>query len=234
MVLVIHGGAWVSGDKFMVNGYARAIAECGIVSIAINYHLAPKHKFPTQVDDVRQALLWTKENARRFSIDTNRIGLFGYSAGGHLSALIGSLGDEPTEVRAAASHWPIDDHRWKELPKIRAVCVGGPPVDFRPLPADNSTLSFFLGGSRRQQPETYIAASPAAHISAADPATQIIHGEADLLVPIIGSRLFHRAQVLAGVDSRLEVMPGQGHIATFFNPKTSQKVSEFFQDELAD
>ncbi len=232
VVIIVHGGGWATGDKWTLDGYAKLLAREGFVVININYRLAPRHQFPSQVDDVRQAMLWTRDNADRFRIDLNRLGIFGYSAGGHLSALVASLADEPIDMQAAASVWTPDDARWEKLPKIRAICAGGPPCDFRDLPIDNTTMAYFLGGSRREKPTTYIAASPTAHASAGDPVTQLIHGDADIIVPIVSSKEFHAAQVSAGVDSRLEVMPSQGHILTFINPKTSTKMVEFFAEVL--
>lgn len=232
VVVVVHGGGWISGDKWTVEGYSRLLARSGFVAITVNYRLAPAHKFPTQVDDVRQALIWTVGNAQRLSINLNRLGMFGYSAGGHLSALIGVLGDEPADVRQSASQWTADDPRWKDLPKVRAVCVGGPPCDFRSLPLDNRGLAFFLGGSRREKPNVYVAASPTAHASAGDAVTQIIHGESDFIVPIASSRSLHDAQKLFGVDSRFQIMPGQGHMVTFLNPKTSETMLRFFKEVL--
>ncbi len=231
-VVVIHGGGWSFGDKWSLQGYSRTLASGGFVAITINYRLAPQHKFPAQVDDVREALVWTAKNAERFSIDLSRLGLCGYSAGGHLSALVASLADEPLAVRAAASDWPIDDSRWKQLPTIHAVCAGGPPCDFRTLPIDNTSVAYFLGGSRRQVPEIYVAASPTAHVSHHDPAIQLIHGETDLLVPIGGTQRLHEAQKEAGVDSRFLIMPKQGHMITFLNPKTAHKMVEFFTEML--
>ncbi|TWU57045.1 Carboxylesterase NlhH [Rubripirellula tenax] len=231
-IIVVHGGGWMSGDKWTVEGYAKLLAKQGFVVINMNYRLAPAFKFPSQVDDVRAAMLWVKSSAKRWSIDLSRLGVFGYSAGGHLTALVASLADEPIERQTAASDWPASDERWKDLPKIRAICVGGPPCDFRTLPVDNTTLAYFLGGSRREKPGTYVAASPTAHASPDDPVTQIIHGDNDIIVPIKTSKEFHAAQIAAGVDSRMQVMPGQGHMLTFLNPKTSEKVVEFFCDVL--
>lgn len=231
-VIVVHGGSWISGDKWALGNYCRKLAEQGFVAVNINYRLAPIHKFPAQVDDVRSALLWAKENAERFNIDIDRLGLFGYSAGGHLSALVASLADESMQTRCAASHWAPSDKRWQQLPKIRAVCAGGPPCDFRSLPIDNTALAYFLGGSRRDKPETYEAASPAAHVSQGDPVTQLIHGESDLLVPVAESQRFHKLQRQAGIDSRIEVMPKQGHLITLLNPKTNLKVVQFFREVL--
>lgn len=234
MVIVVHGGAWISGDKWTLEGYSRLLANNGIIAITINYRLAPTHKFPCQVDDVRQAMLWTAENAKEWNGDVNRIGMFGYSAGGHLSALVATLADEPIDVRSTASHWPPNDPRWSKLPKIKALCAGGPPCNFQRLPIDNTTLAYFLGGSRRDQPETYVAASPIAHVSATDPITQIIQGEADVLVPIAGSRAFHEAQQSAGVESRFLVIEKQGHMLTFLNPQTSKAMADFFKEVLFD
>tara|TARA_R110002049_G_scaffold185580_3_gene353835 strand:- start:75255 stop:76214 length:960 start_codon:yes stop_codon:yes gene_type:complete len=234
VVLVVHGGGWVSGDKWTIAGYARELADSGFAAIAINYRLAPQHKFPKQVDDVRQAMIWTRENAGRFSLDVDRLGLFGYSAGGHLVALIASLADEPIATQASASDWTAQDTRWTKLPDISAVCAGGPPCDFRTIPANNTTLAYFLGGSRSAKPEVYDAASPLTHVSAGDPVTQIIHGENDIIVPITSSRTFHQAQKQRGVDSRMKTLPKQGHMVTFMNPETSETMVDFFRQVLVD
>jgi triacylglycerol lipase len=225
---VIHGGGWAAGDKWSIATSSRLLAEEGIVAVAINYRLAPNHKFPAQVDDVRCAMVWVHQNAGRLKLNLNKVGLLGYSAGGHLSVLLASLADESMVVRAAASNWSVTDARWKQLPKIRAVCAGGPPCDFRSLPIDNSAVAYFLGGSRREKPEAYIAASPSAHVSRDDPVTLLFHGEGDALVPLAGTRDFHKSQVNAGIDSRLAVIPKLGHMLTFISPTTYQTVVNFF------
>jgi triacylglycerol lipase len=232
VVLVVHGGGWSSGDKWAIGGYSRQLARNGFAAVTINYRLAPKNKFPTQVDDIRQALIWIQRERRRYSLDTDRVGLFGYSAGGHLVTLVASLADEPIEVQAGASTWEVDDRRWQLVPKVAAVCAGGPPCDFRILPVANQTLAYFLGGSRGELPDVYRAASPTAHVSAPDPVTQIIHGENDMIVPLRSSQAFHEAQRAAGVDTRLQIMSKQGHLLTFLNPRTGDLVVDFFREVL--
>jgi triacylglycerol lipase len=232
-VIVVPGGAWVSGDKSQVEKYARALANNGCVAIAINYLLAPQHKFPAQVDNVRTAMLWTKQNSEQFSVDIDRLGLFGYSAGGHLVTLVASLADEPIEVRTAASLWPRRDARWNQLPKVCAVCAGAPPTDFRQVEQDSPVLTYFLGETRRKNPSKYVAASPAAHVSSADPVTLIFHGDLDVVVPCSGSASFHSAQQAVGIDSRLDVMKSQGHVATFFNDQSIEKTVGFFSQAFA-
>ncbi len=230
VVIVIHGGGWATGDKWTIATYSRLLAQEGIVAVTINYRLAPTHKFPAQVDDVRSAMVWVHQNGPKLNLNSKQVGLFGYSAGGHLSALLASLADETMVVRAKASNWPVSDARWKQLPKICAVCAGGPPCDFRSLPIDNSAMAYFLGGSRREKPEAYVAASPAAHVSGDDPVTQLFHGEGDALVPLSGTRDFHKSQIKAGIDSRLVVISKQGHMLTFISPTTYQTVVSFFRE----
>lgn len=229
VVLVIHGGGWMSGSKWALEGYSRLLAKNGIAAVTINYRLAPAHPFPAQVDDVREALLWIRNHQQEYNFDLSRLGLFGYSAGGHLSLLVASLADEPLATQHSASDWEPTDARWQQLPTIACVCVGGPPCDFRSLPPDNTAMAYFLGGSQREKPDAYVAASPMAHVSPDDPPTYIIHGDKDLIVPIAGAKEFHQAQLDANVSSHLETMPGQGHMITFINPKTSEQVVEFFR-----
>ena len=232
VVILVHGGGWVSGDKWNLKGYAHQLAERGFAAITINYRHAPKHPFPKQVDDVRQAMLWTVKQEERFQLDLNRVGMFGYSAGGHLTALVASLANESRSTQTEASEWSEKDPRWQELPKIQAICIGGPPCNFELLPPNNTSMAFFLGDSRKNAPDIYRAASPLAHVSAGDPPTCIIHGESDIMVPLKSSQRFHQAQIAAGVKSELIVLPKQGHMLAFLNPKTADEMVRHFQKEL--
>lgn len=231
-VLMIHGGGWAIGDKWTLRTYCDRLAQLGFVVVNMNYRLAPQHQFPRQVDDVRQVLLQLVEHSDDWKIDLSRVGMFGYSAGGHLSALIGVLGNEERSTQMLASEWPRDDPRWELLPPIAAVCAGGPPCDFRIVPDDNAGLSYFLGGTPREVPNNYLGASPTAHVSPGDPPMQLIHGEKDLLVPIENSEKFAAALMDAGVAVSLTVVENQGHMMTLFHPKTKQQIKDFFIKQL--
>ena len=232
-VLVIHGGAWSAGSRRTMAGYATRLARAGIVAIAVDYRLAPAWKFPAQVDDVRLAMLWVVEQAAELGIDPARIGLFGYSAGGHLACMIGTLVDEPLDTQLSTTNWDRHDRRLAELPQPQAICAGGPPCDLTGLHPDSSGLAYFLGGKPADLPEVYTAASPLSHASAGDIPTLYVHGERDAIVPLQSSRLLYEAQRDAGVASEFLTIDKQGHLMTFLNPKTGEAMVEFFQKQLA-
>lgn len=232
LVVVMHGGGWFSGDKWMVAMHSERLAESGIAVLNMNYRLAPKNPFPAPVDDVRNALLLVVDRADRWRIDLTRIGLFGYSAGGHLATLVGLLADEPIGVQSKASAWPETDPRWKRLPQIAAVAAGGPYCDFRKLPIDSTLMSYFLGGSRRDIPKVYEAASSTAHASSGDPPVQLIHGDKDIIVPIASSLGLRDALTAVGARCKLTVLPGHGHLVTHLHPTTLSTLQSFFVDEL--
>lgn len=231
-VILVHGGGWVSGDKWVQGGFAKAMAQSGMCVMNINYRLAPQHVFPAAVDDVRQALLFLSRHADQLSIDTDRIGLFGYSAGAHLSCLVAVMSDEPGTTRTLSSAWPVDDPRWSQMPPILCVCGGGTPCDFRDIPPDSRALAYFLGGSQSEVPDNYIGASPAAHVSPGDPPIRLIHGDKDIIVPIEGSRVFLAGLRSAGVDSELTIVEGEGHLVTFLHPKTKTTVLDYFREKF--
>ena len=73
------------------NAEARwKLASAGYVVIAINYRLSPDNKFPAQIHDCKQAVRWTRYKADKLRVDPDRIAVFGYSAGGHLGAMLGT------------------------------------------------------------------------------------------------------------------------------------------------
>ncbi len=109
-VLLIHGGAWLAGNRHQLTKIARRLATLGYTVMAIDYRKAPKDKFPSQIEDCREALSWMRENAAEYKIDPKKLGVWGYSAGGQLAALLGATSpfvsavvaaDAPKELRVA-------------------------------------------------------------------------------------------------------------------------------------
>ena len=89
-LVCVHGGAWVSGDRFATSGFAELVAATGIVVMAIDTRLAPRHPYPAAVEDVNCAVRWLKAHAGQYDIDAANVGGLGVSSGGYL-VLLASL-----------------------------------------------------------------------------------------------------------------------------------------------
>ncbi|MEI8214021.1 MAG: alpha/beta hydrolase [Planctomycetota bacterium] len=214
-VIMIHGGAWIAGDKLNDSGHARKLAAAGYVVMVINYRLAPKNKHPSQIDDCVQALRWLADQSDPWNIDIDRIGVYGYSAGGHLALL---LATNPKE----------------DLPRIKACVAGGAPCDFSLIPSESRVLSAFLGGSREELPEVYLEASPIEHISKDDPPIFVFHGEGDQLVPIKYAHRLQQKLIESNVPHEFLSIPKKSHIMAFVDRDALDQSIAFFNQHLHD
>ncbi len=219
-VLVVHGGAWRSGSKRQLGKYARDLAARGFVTFAINYRLSPKYKFPAQFEDCEAALKWIRLNAEEYKVDPARIGAMGYSAGGHLVALMGVKGK------------PGDPQHPETDTRLAVVCAGGAPCDFRDVKPNDWGLAFWLGGTPKQVPQQYKNASPMAFITKATPPMFFYNGTFDVLVKFRQAKAMSSALKAAGVESQFVPLEGMGHIFTAVHPPTIEKAYDFLAEHL--
>ena len=95
-IIIIHGGGWRTGNKNQHNALAQRLADLGYVCFLPEYRLSTEALFPAAVHDLKASIRWVRTNAKMYQVDTNKIATLGFSAGGQLSALLGStahLGD---------------------------------------------------------------------------------------------------------------------------------------------
>lgn len=238
-VLVVHGGAWRMGNRFQLAWVAESLAEAGYTAVAIDYRLAPTHKYPAQIEDCQAAVRWMRTSAKKYRIDPEQIGGFGYSAGGHLVTLLGVLGegeradgvkkDETGEKdKTSAAVAEVE----KVSTRLQAVVAGGAPVNFELLPKSTDVLSYWLGGTRGEKPEIYKAASPTAYITADDAPMMFFHGAADVLVPQLSPQLMVRMLTAAKVPARLHLVENAGHVQAMFDEKSVQLGIAFLNERL--
>ncbi len=220
-VLVVHGGAWRTGSKSQLSKYARDLAARGLVTFAINYRLSPKYKFPAQLEDCQAALKWIRKHADEYKVDPERIGAIGYSAGGHLVALMGVLGK------------PGEPDRPETDTRLSVVCAGGAPCDFRDISPTNWGLSFWLGGTRKDVPKQYENASPMAFITKAAPPMFFYHGTADILVKYQQAQAMAKALKAVGVETQFVPLDGFGHLLAAMHPPTLEKAYDFLEEHLS-
>jgi acetyl esterase/lipase len=92
-IIHVHGGGFTRGNKSLVESSARAFTEIGYVSIASQYRLAGQARWPSQLEDVKAAIRWTRANAAKLGIDADKIAVAGYSAGGLMALAAAGTGD---------------------------------------------------------------------------------------------------------------------------------------------
>ncbi len=98
VLIWIHGGAWSAGNKNDEMSLAKKLAEQGICVAVVGYRLSPAEfrnppkrdgvKHPEQIKDIARAFKWIHSNSNQYGYDRNNIFVSGFSAGGHLSALL--------------------------------------------------------------------------------------------------------------------------------------------------
>ncbi len=226
-ILAVHGGSWRSGTKLNWFRHARKLARAGFVVVAINYRHAPQFPFPAQIHDCKAAVRWMRVHADQYHIDPDRIGGIGYSAGGHLVALLGtSDADDGLEGAVPESESGIST-------RLQAVAVGGAPCNFDWIDDDAKTLNFWLGATRREDPEIWKQATPATWLTVDDPPFYFFHGTRDWLVPDACAECFHRQIQETGIESEFKTWDN-GHFGLFSRLEALDPVIVFFRKHLGD
>lgn len=204
-VLVIHGGGWAAGSREGHNPQIQELARRGYVAVTVGYRFAPKHPFPAQVEDVKCAARFLRANAEQYGIDKTRLGAVGFSAGAHLSMMLGTM--EKEDGLEGEGGWGA------ESSKVQAVVAWFGPTDFTlEYPeASRKIVQTFLGGSLVERPEIYRRASPITYVSAGDAPTLILQGTKDPLVPHDQAYRMVDAFTKAGVAGRCDLIIGAGH-----------------------
>ena len=186
VILVIHGGGWVAGDKSYVDYYARRFSDLGFAAVSMNYRLAGASvHYPEMLDDIGSMLQVISQNSGVWGIGTGPVAIFGYSAGGHLALLYsysrntdGKIGS----VISLAGPTDIQDRRLWETPGLYDEIV---------LMADDP------------DPAGWSIANPVQFVSPANPATLLIHGTNDSVVPF--SQALILTQALKTIQNPVEL-----------------------------
>jgi len=206
-VLFVHGGGWHIGSKEAHTTDAERLARSGWVAGTVGYRLDEEGRFPAGYQDVHCALAYVRAHADELRVDPDRIAVAGMSAGGHLVSLLGvAAGDE----RIAT------DCEWGPTGAPAAVISAAGPQDLREIAFADATQEF-LGGTLEEVPEAYALASPIDHVHAGAPPFLFLHGSFDVFVGVEDSERMDAALREVGVDSRIAVFPGGGHL---LNPGT--------------
>jgi acetyl esterase/lipase len=220
-VLVIHGGGWRAGNKADNRTALAEFAKRGYVAISPQYRFCPKDTFPAQVHDVKAAVRWLRAHKDEYKVDPDHIGAVGFSAGGHLSLMLGLTGpddglegDVPagapsSKVQAVVNYFGPSDLAATDLPDVS-----------QPLVKD------LLGGTPADKPDLAAKASPLTFVTSDDPPILTFQGTKDPLVPYNQAEKLTAAMAKSGVSGRTELLIGAGH--GWGGPELTRTMSEMF------
>lgn len=215
VILLAHGGGWVGGSRTEYRFMANALAQQHYIAISADYRLSPDSVFPAQIQDLKCAVRWLRENAHLYRMDTRRVVAMGASAGAHLVALLGTTQGMP-QFEGSGGH----QH---QSSAIDAMVLHGGPYSLGPLaremsahptsdsPASLKAVSMLLGGNTDPSSKPYSDASPATYASPKSAPTLLLHGQNDTVVPHSEAVRFDALLKSKGVSSELMIMNGAGH-----------------------
>jgi acetyl esterase/lipase len=196
-LLIIHGGAWRSGDRSQLRYYGIQLARYGFVGVACEYRLSGEAPWPAQIYDVKAAVRWMRANANQLGIDEGKICVTGNSAGAHLALMIGCNTDA---FEGKGGNMDVSS----KCAGISAI-YAPTTLRFKKNEAENSL--FGKAGSE----EVAAKASPINYANSGFPPTILIHGNADQTVPNSESFNMYHALNKAGASVELHVFDGAPH-----------------------
>jgi acetyl esterase/lipase len=210
-VLWIHGGAYQSGDRQDNMGAMLALAKRGFAGASIEYRLAPKYKWPAQLEDARAALAFLRGKAKEYKVDPNRVGVAGASAGGHLALMLGLA---PREGKPAGIRAVVNIYGPSDLGTLTPTAFGD-AILRQVLGKDMNAILVDLLGTSDRQAKIMAEASPLTYVAKVNPPVLTLHGSADPICPLTQSKVLHEALKKAGVTEKLLVVEGAGHDETW-------------------
>ena len=207
-VVMIHGGAWIQGNRGLHPDWNRWLNGLGYEVFDVEYRLPPPARWLDEVGDVKAALGWVAAHAAEYHVDPARISLMGGSAGGNLALLAAySQGDgrlpPSTDVEGVAVRSVVNLYGLTDLELLYRT---GESTGYLPR-----ALEQYIGGSPDEYPERYGLLSPLTHVAAGCPPTLTVLGTSDRLVPVEQARVLDAALRAAGVPHESWLLPATDH-----------------------
>jgi acetyl esterase/lipase len=222
LVVWIHGGAWMLGDRRYLpetlrpNQLFEELVAAGLAVATIDYRHALEAQFPAQLHDAKAAIRYLRAHADVLGVDTARIGVWGESAGGHLAALVGLTAQHPelegaigvlrqsSSVDVVVDWYGVADLTLQPRRSWTPEVLANLPPEMLTPPEE-----LLVGG---QDEHALAAASPITYVAPGAPPFLLIHGTADTVVRHVQSEVFAQALTEAGVSVRLVPIEGVDHI----------------------
>lgn len=231
-VIIVHGGAWITGHHRMENPFAAEMARRGYVAATVEYRLSNEAKYPAQIHDLKAAVRFLRANAARYGIDPKRIAAVGASSGGHLVALLGATnGIQSFEGEGGHAEMSSAVQTVVNIDGTATFVDPGNIAKEKKGPFDTNTR--LIGATFDEKPEVWREASPITHVHKGSAPTLFINSSSyrpNQQREEMQARL--RAE---GVASEIVVIPDTPHPFWLFRPwfdQTILHIEEFLKKTL--
>ncbi|GEM_PF-955762 len=207
-VIYIHGGETLLGSRVLEDGsldgmyFAQLRADLlnrGFIVGSIDYGLVPLYGVPEQIRDAKCAVRFLRAHASQLGIDPQRIGVYGPSQGGYISAMLGTAGPD--------AGYDVGQYL-NESSRVQAVVDMWGPTDLSNFSGSPWWASLLVG---RGTPAQLRAASPVGHVAPGDPPFLIMHGTDDWFIAPHHSQDLAKLLQAAGVPVTLVMIQHDGH-----------------------
>lgn len=217
VVVFIHGGGWANGDKDNVAYQVFNVAKQGFVGVSISYRLISEAPFPTCIKDVKEAIRFLKSKQGQLPIDVDRIGIWGYSAGAHLAAMIGLSPDSSFKTDTLQGY----------TSNVKALMLVSTPTDFIARRKNRGYLNW-MSKEQNNDSKFLEEVSPITHIHKKQIPIYMLHGTADNIVkPFHYQKFGQRCEEVQVGNYRIFEFDEGNHMFYF---KEGDKVKPIFQE----
>jgi acetyl esterase/lipase len=207
-VVCVHGGGWWTGERERWDDLCKELAARGYVAITVDYRLTPDgYPWPAPIEDVKAGVRWLRAKAKKFKVDTNRIGTIGDSAGGQLALMLALTadvdkfeGDGGNEKQSSAVACAVSYYGPSDLTRSYEASVDAAEV-----------LPNFLGGNLQENRKAHIDASPLYWVTPNAAPILIVQGTEDPYVNHDHAVWLYGRLRAAEVDAKLLTIEGAGH-----------------------
>mgnify|MGYP002630955049 CR=1 FL=1 len=199
-VLYMDTGLWVSmwTPPELKLGFFKPILDAGYTVFCVHHSSSPRYLVPEMVTDTHLALRVIQERAAEFKVDPNKLGVFGFSAGGQLALSLGMTDDAGRLLEG------------EERARIAAIAVSFPVSDLRGIGNPENPLRKGIPALRITESQAE-ACSPIMLVRPHVPPTLVIHGTRDRFIPLVSSERIRDSLTQAGVDNELVVISDGDH-----------------------
>lgn len=208
LVVCIHGGGWTSGNRKQMHEHMIKLANMGYAAASIEYRLTKEAKFPAQINDSTQCINYLLDNAEKFKINTDKIALFGGSAGGHVALMLSEVQNDIASKSLPLT--PIHGHI------CATVSLAGPTnLTKKFSPFIQGIVDSLFNDADRTNPATIaqdrMMASPITFADAQDPPMLLMHGTKDEIVPFDQATDLMDICRAKNINADLIAIEGGGH-----------------------